>query len=435
MPNVLLTSGCNLSCEFCFAQEKMLGKRVDMSMQDVLKVIAFLKRSDCPFFRVMGGEPTLHRRFPEIIQLALQEGMHVDVLSNATWPDEYNDLFARVSPNHLLFLLNIDHPDNYAAGLWAKIEHNLTRLAGRKGITLSFNIFQKQPRYEYIFDLASRYSIDNVRMSFSLPVYGMGNARLEIEEYRDLVPFIMDFVHQAESQGITVQLDNAVPLCIFGWEQAGELLLKRVLDLHRNARCEPIIDIGPDLRTWFCFCLSKLYNRHLDEFATLQEAQAYYRQVVSVYQDSIYPMDECYQCQYRELWGCQGGCLTFAIERDGGRHLDASEGPGHNWQPGMTLGLAEEVEILHYDVPFGSFVLRHRDSQVDVEVNDSFEPLWPLLDGRRRPSQVIEEFISNSAGDGGHTLSDQFVREVMEESLNDLLLGLLQQGFLVQQAA
>lgn len=38
---------------------------------------------------------------------------------------------------------------------------------------------------------------------------------------------------------------------------------------------------------------------------------------------------ECRRCKYRELWGCQGGCLTYALmkEGDGWAELEA-EGLG-----------------------------------------------------------------------------------------------------------
>ena len=82
--------------------------------------------------------------------------------------------------------------------------------------------------------------------------------------------------------------------------QAGKLLLHGVLDLHRNTRCNPIIDIGPDLTIWSCFCLSGLANRKLNDFRTLQEAKEYFYEVWSVYQDKVYPMKKCNECLYRE---------------------------------------------------------------------------------------------------------------------------------------
>ncbi len=312
MANVLLTTKCNLNCPYCFAQERLKDDHtLTMSMSNVEKVIAFLNRSGHPIFRAMGGEPTLHPEFPRILKLALESGMRVDVLSNATWPESYNSLFNRISSQRLLFLLNIDHPDRYPGRFWENIERNLASVAPRGNVTLSFNVFEKTPRYEYILDLISTYGVDKVRMSFSLPVVGAQNAHLKLEDYKAMAPFLLEFVRRTEELGAKVNLDNAIPLCMFSYEQAGELLMKGVVDFKRNTRCEPVIDIGPDLKVWCCFCLSKMWNRQLDEFQNLGEIQDYYHKAMSMYQCRLYPMEECYPCRYRDQWGCQGGCLTL----------------------------------------------------------------------------------------------------------------------------
>lgn len=182
MPNILLTTKCNLSCKYCFAKERMLKNgHKDISIEDVHKVISLLKRSNISDFRMMGGEPTTHPRFKDIVLLVLQEGMHIDLLSNATWPADCNQLFSQISPNKLLFLLNIDHPDNYNPKLWRRIKENLSAIAGRRGLSLSFNIFSQDPQYQFIFDLTAAYDIHRVRLSFSLPVLDTNNVRLDIE--------------------------------------------------------------------------------------------------------------------------------------------------------------------------------------------------------------------------------------------------------------
>ena len=114
------------------------------------------------------------------------------------------------------------------------------KVAGTSGVTLSLDVFEKQPRSDYILEIARHYGFNNIRLSLSLPVYKAENAFLPIEELREVAPFVMQFAEKAESLGISVQFDNAVPLCICTEEQAGKLLLHGVLDLKRNMRCEPI---------------------------------------------------------------------------------------------------------------------------------------------------------------------------------------------------
>jgi len=430
MPNILLTTRCNLACSYCFAQEKLSSTRMNMPMEYVQKVIEFLKRSDFPIFRVMGGEPTLHPQFDEIITTAIQAGLRVDVLSNATWKQSTAALFERIPTQYLMFLLNIDHPDNYSRHQWDVIQRNLSALKGRGGITLSFNIFEKQPRSDYVIELAQQYDFKYIRLSLSLPVLGAGNACLPIEELHEVAPFVMRFTAEAESKGISVQFDNAVPMCIFDEAQLGHLLLHGVYDLNRNTRCDPIIDIGPDLTIWSCFCLSPLKNRKLDEFETLAEAQDYYRSVWRVYQDTVYPLEACYSCYYREKWGCQGGCLTYAIMTDQGQRYSAeatTEAVGKTPDPDLILSLAKDVRVFHYDTPRSSHILRKTSTNLELEVEDIFLTILPLLDGSHPLGEIISTLATSSSGSDP---LQSFMQGVMAENVTELLLALVKQGFL-----
>jgi radical SAM protein with 4Fe4S-binding SPASM domain len=437
MANVLLTTRCNLKCPYCFAQEKLGdGQKLTMSMSDVEKVIGFLKRSNHPFFRAMGGEPTLHPEFPSILKMALENGLRMDLLSNATWPDSYNELFQRTSPRRLVFLLNVDHPDRYAPNIWERIERNLAAISGRGNVTLSFNIFEKQPKYEYILELARRFGFDKVRMSFSLPVVGANNACLKLEDYKQMAPFVVEFARRAEEGGVQVRMDNAVPLCMFSYEQAGELLMKGVVDLQRNMRCAPVIDIGPDLTVWCCFCLSKIWNRHLDEFQNLEDVNAYYRRAMSLYQSRLYPMEECNECRYRELWNCQGGCLTHTVMKHGELSLDDRPGQpiGDGFKEEAVLALSPDVEIRRYDMPEASYTIFNKASGLELEVDGSFQPLLRSLDGQYSAREVVDRYIGDSAPNaaiesGLATLTQGALRQ----GANELLLGMLHQGLLVER--
>jgi radical SAM protein with 4Fe4S-binding SPASM domain len=433
MPNVLLTTGCNRSCSYCFAREKMAGTgALHMSLEDVRKVIAFLKQSDSMRFRVMGGEPTLHPNFAEIVALALRDGLRVDVLSNATWREDCVELFARIPPGRIYFLLNVDHPDRYSLRQWARIERNIAALPERRNVTLSFNIFEREPRADYIFDLTRRFGIRMIRMSFSLPALGAANRWLDLAAYADLTPFILDFVRRARDERVSVRLDNAVPLCIFDPAQAGELLLEGVLDLRRNSRCEPVVDIGPDLTVWCCFCISKLYNRKLEDFADLQELEEYYRGVLGRFQTQLVPMEECRECRYRELWGCQGGCIVHALMRNEGEWVEAEalEPAPTELNPEAVLALAEDVVVRQYEIPTECYVLSQTTTGLELELERSlFGAVLSLLDGSHT-AQEIGRCVNGSAPAGDPI--EGFIRRVQGDGMNDLLLGLRRQGFVVE---
>jgi MoaA/NifB/PqqE/SkfB family radical SAM enzyme len=435
MANVLLTTRCNLSCPYCFAQEKLSGGRsMVMSMEDVRTVIDFLKRSNHPILRAMGGEPTLHPRFLAIAELALQEQMRVDLLSNATWPESYSDFFLSVSPGRINFLLNIDHPDRYAPKLWERIQRNLEAISGRGNITFSFNLFETEPQADYIFELAERYHVDKLRMSFALPVVDADNTFLKLKDYWRMPPFIMEFVNRAEAIGATVRLDNAVPLCIFSFEQAGELLMKGVLNFEHNARCDPIVDIGPDLSVWCCFCLSSLWNRRLEDFDNLGQIVDYYRRAMGLYQGRLYPMEECYDCPYRELWNCQGGCLTFAVWKHG--KLSLEQPPAHAecdvWKPGHHLALADGVRIVPYTIPQESKGVYNETTGLELELDASFQPLLDLLHGQYSAREVIDRFVDGESGPDEGPVG-ALASRALRQAADALLLRMLHAGFLEQR--
>jgi len=432
MANVLLTTRCNLRCAYCFAQERLQENRNQvMPLADAGKVMAFLKRSGHPIFRAMGGEPTLHPQFPAILEMALREDMRVDVLSNATWPEEYNALFARVAPRRLFFLLNIDHPSSYAPHLWRRIVTNLASVAERGTVTLSFNIFEKEPRCDYLFDLIREHKIDKVRMSFSLPVVGVHNACLSMDELKQMGPFVVDFARRAAALGVTAQLDNAFPLCIFSHEQAGELLMKGVFELRRNARCEPIIDIGPDLSVWCCFCLSRLWNRHLDEFENLQAIQAYYRGVWGAFQGRLFPMEECDTCPYRERWGCQGGCLSYTILKHGENACAAAETRPDGYRDDVRFALSPELEVRRYDLPAESVALRRRGTREEIELDGPLQKLLPVLDGRHLGSELVDRLAGDELQESDGPVAE-FAKRASRQAARGLLAELQRQGVITE---
>jgi sulfatase maturation enzyme AslB (radical SAM superfamily) len=433
MANVLLTTGCNLKCSYCFADEKMgRGQRRHMAMNDVHRLLEFFRRSNYSLFRVMGGEPTLHPQFTDIVDLALAAGMRVDVLSNATWNEACATYFEQVSPRRIYFLLNLDHPDRYRPGMWQHIEANLARLPEARNITVSFNIFEREPRYSYILDVARRYSIEMIRLSFSLPVLGAQNRYLNFDEYKAMAPFVMRFFEEAGAIGVRVQMDNAVPLCIFSDADMGRLLLNGVLDLQRNSRCEPVIDIGPDLSVWCCFCLSSVHNRRLEDFGTLKEVKDYYSGVLYRYQTRLTPLDECDGCRYRECWGCQGGCITHSLLRHRDVYPDGilPEDEFLTVEDGAVLGLAEGAQVKRYARPHDCFILTHRQGGVEVEVDGTvFAAVEPLLNGRLTLGQIREVCLSQGPSADASPL-DAFVHQERVRGIEDLLVGLVRQGFL-----
>lgn len=328
-----------------------------------------------------------------------------------------------------MFLLNIDHPSNYTQKIWGRILRNLEMMRGRSNVTLSFNLFEKEPRGDYILDIAKEYGFKHIRLCLSLPVFNARNSSLPITELPEIAPFVMAFVDKAESLGLSVIFDNAVPLCMFNNEQAGKLLLHGVLDLKRNTHCNPIIDIGPDLSVWSCFCLSSVANRSLRDFNNLTEAKEFYTRIWEVYQGKVYPMAKCADCLYREKWSCQGGCLTYALETDNGQryqqntieHLEGGQAPNNK------LSLADAVILRRYDIPYEKYILSNTLTDVEFEVGESLQSILPMLNGSHTAEELAETLIGTSPDSGS---LQAFLHDTAKECYPKVFDELVRQGFL-----
>lgn len=78
--NIVITGKCNRSCPYCFAKGKMqsdtdAGNKntgpVAISLQNFDKCLDFLKKSSRRRLNILGGEPTLHPVFEELIRHSL----------------------------------------------------------------------------------------------------------------------------------------------------------------------------------------------------------------------------------------------------------------------------------------------------------------------------------------------------------------------------
>src|SRR5512147_2414606 len=87
MANLVVADVCNMKCAFCFARDYLDASNADSAPRfialDVFEQqLDFLARSGINEIRLIGGEPTLHPHFPELIAAAQQIGKHIVVFTH-----------------------------------------------------------------------------------------------------------------------------------------------------------------------------------------------------------------------------------------------------------------------------------------------------------------------------------------------------------------
>jgi radical SAM protein with 4Fe4S-binding SPASM domain len=316
MANVLFTSYCNRRCLYCFARDKVdLGRdtgdlSMNLSLEGLEEIIRFYHRSQLTRFVILGGEPTLHPRFSQMVDRVLAECAFkwVIVFSNGLMSGKALDYLAASTDPRLRVAINLNAPEEYSPEERDRVNTTMKRL-GRK-VGLGINIHSPDQDFDYLIDAFREFALGgHIRLGIAHPIPGAGNVYARDQDLPSIASRIVDFAEKAHRNRFTFSFDCGFPFCMFTLDQHRELLRFGVKFV---SRCDPIIDIGPDLSLWRCFPLMNEVNRRLSDFETKNQAVDFYEGV----HKSFVPMGnrpECPQCRYRANHLCRGGCLARTL--------------------------------------------------------------------------------------------------------------------------
>lgn len=292
--NILISDICNRKCPFCFADcsTKVTPSKF-MSLDDIRTVIKFLRKSNINVFRCIGGEPSLHPKFIEIIDIIIDSGLRLMLFTNGVMSKRKVDkLYELYNVNKLQILCNITKTPTDTAGQLAQREYFFSKLAlvSEASITIHEPLFD----YGYILDIIkTRRMMPRVRIGIAHPIAGVENTFLHKEDFKEFSIRLQEMVKDAAQHCIFIGTDCGMPMCIGG----------------KNI-CNPIIDVGVNLDVWSCFPLRGVNVRKLSDFEDYSHAYSYYLNKFHKYR-KIPLFDECVSCQYADK--CHKGCVAHKI--------------------------------------------------------------------------------------------------------------------------
>lgn len=105
-----ITYECNYRCSFCFFRAP-LGEptnpiRLRISLEEAARLIDILADAGVTRLNFAGGEPTLVKEFPDLVELAHEAGLLTTVVTNGTGLNDY--LLNRISPFISAIKISID---------------------------------------------------------------------------------------------------------------------------------------------------------------------------------------------------------------------------------------------------------------------------------------------------------------------------------------
>ena len=294
--NILLTTACNLDCSYCFAESlKGAAGQQEMTLRE-LEWLLLQLNPDIDEVRLMGGEPTLHSRYPEVMRLANDSGFIVTVFTNGT-----QAVLRQTAPNlPYQVLLNLNDWTSYDEGQQTEILNNLAAL----GEKVSLGTTVTQPDFDLSTHrrLIREYSLKPViRLGLAQPVIGGKNVYLPDRDLAAAHAAIAEWASKLAADGIRLNFDCGFMRCHFDDDQIEQLIRAGTI---LRFDCSPALDVGPGLKAWRCFAFSKGPALNLRKFTDFRAASAWFER------RDRYLGPQRESCSRHQSGWCQGGWLA-----------------------------------------------------------------------------------------------------------------------------
>ena len=324
MANIMINEICNLRCPYCFADEFVNKNPKEMSMGNFDTALNFALSSGYDErIGLIGGEPTLHSHFKEILIKLINDNRvkNVTIFTNGVKINEYLN---EISHPKIHLLINCNSPENMGTKAYETMVANIKEMISnryyKEKITLGINMYKPDFDYEYILELLRQFDLKSVRTSISVP-NDLTYLANPLNYFNIMKPHVLEFFSKLKEANIIPFFDcNAMPVCIWSEDERNRILqdfpeAKNKTNIFNTyVSCSPIIDILPDLTIIRCFGLSEHTKNKISDFKNIEEARNYYARTIDSFACNSCHSKECISCYERETGKCNGGCLCFKIK-------------------------------------------------------------------------------------------------------------------------
>lgn len=323
MSHIMINKNCNLNCLYCFANE-FVNKNKDeyiMSKENFIKALQFVKTQDS-VLGIIGGEPTIHPQFEELVSIALNDNAikQVTIFTNGINLDKYESIICH---EKIKVLVNLNSPNDIGQIKFDKIISNLDYFVNELNLTnikLGINMYKPNFDFDYMLKALKRYHFNSVRTSIAVPNNSNSRDFDMIEYFNTMKPRVFEFFHALEKIHVMPSYDcNLMPMCITTDEEKQwlskfwryEHSANHRCNITDNPNCKPVVDILPDLTAVRCFGCSEQCKTKIDYFTDVEDLYNYFKMEVDTYSYIIPTHKKCEKCYYRATRRCTGGCLAY----------------------------------------------------------------------------------------------------------------------------
>ena len=320
--NLMITNYCNLHCNYCFAQEEMNSKKaMNITMENFCIFLDFLKKNRIRDVRLIGGEPTLHPNFKELIEKILDYNYFKEIVifTNLTFNHEIAEFLVKANEKILISLLpNINDLDLILPNQKEKVVNNLEYLSQylRTFDRISINIFDPNQDLDKWENIICKYNIKSIRWSIVAPNYEVTEDFDFYSYFHQFQPLLIEMANWKLKYGIELDSDcaNFPFCCIDDWA------LVYIEKIYKNffgtlSTCENIVgDVAPDLTTRECFVSTDKNKIKLTDFENFAQFYAYYHEIRAERFKNKIARKECLKCPTYLTYGRSCCCFGYQVK-------------------------------------------------------------------------------------------------------------------------
>ena len=318
MPNIAITNYCNLKCPYCFANDMINEQKKNIELNNYIKLLHYLTEyNNIKEIGIIGGEPTLHPFFKEILiesnQCANKNNTHFTLFSNGIELERFISYIG----NNISILINCNNPSSMNEKQILKFKstiHHLYEIGwlyDSNKVTIGVNLYPNEIDYKWIWSLIDNYFIRAIRCSVVSPGGCLTSWRTNKHEYFTIMkPILLNFCKEAQKRKVRLNFDcGYIPECYFN-ENELMLIQEVTKNNYSHTICNPIIDITPDLNLTPCFgSYSPIPLDFEDKIPGIQKYLLYNYNIPKALKNT---QGNCSNCNKLQKLQCQGGCLAFS---------------------------------------------------------------------------------------------------------------------------
>lgn len=314
MANIAIVNYCNLKCKYCFADDMIQEDTQSITLDDFRKILSFIARTPKNHVGIIGGEPTLHPQFEEILKETNKYCREVNTDATLFTNGIELEKFLPYIGDRIGILINCNTPQYQSADNFKKQRETLDHLNelswfDRKA-NCGCNVYPGCTDYSYMWEIVDRYHLDHIRCSVVSPAACYEEWRKDKEGYYNYMkPIFIDFCKDAQKHHCRLNMDcGHIPVCYFTAEE--KEIVYDICDNVEQGFCEPVVDITPEFKATACF--GSYDPVDIRDFNDLIELERYLLLKKSYPRAEANCTGKCTTCKKHKLLQCQGGCLGFA---------------------------------------------------------------------------------------------------------------------------